>query len=265
MLWLETSAPGPPDRHSYRFEPRLGVPRGAATRELDRRRPRWKRRIPELPRALADRRAAARRAPADGADGAGGRAPDRGLAEPDLADRARQGEPVGQHAVEPGHGARAARWATCSRREPPRAGATTTEPVAARVARINLETGVRWERLTATSDPLVEFLSVVYPPGAASCDERLAHAPRRQGVRLRRRRPARGAGRVRRVRARARAWRSRSTRPRRTGCGPSATSRPRRSGWSSAARPTRAGRSSRGSRGRSPASPTRRARSAAPR
>jgi transcriptional regulator with XRE-family HTH domain len=44
-----------------------------------------------------------------------------------------------------------------------------TEP-GSRVA-INLETGVRWERLTAASDPLVEFLSVVYPVGAASCDE----------------------------------------------------------------------------------------------
>ena len=36
---------------------------------------------------------------------------------------------------------------------------------------INLEAGVRWERLTAASDPVVEFLTVVYPPGAASCDE----------------------------------------------------------------------------------------------
>ena len=36
---------------------------------------------------------------------------------------------------------------------------------------INLETGVRWERLTAHGDALVEFLSVVYPPGAASCGE----------------------------------------------------------------------------------------------
>jgi transcriptional regulator with XRE-family HTH domain len=36
---------------------------------------------------------------------------------------------------------------------------------------INLETGVRWERLTAGGDTLVEFLSVVYPPGAASCEE----------------------------------------------------------------------------------------------
>jgi transcriptional regulator with XRE-family HTH domain len=46
-------------------------------------------------------------------------------------------------------------------------------PVTAPDARstINLETGVRWERLTAGSDPLVEFLMLVYPPGAASCDE----------------------------------------------------------------------------------------------
>lgn len=36
---------------------------------------------------------------------------------------------------------------------------------------INLETGVHWERLTATSDPLVEFLTVLYPPGASSCEE----------------------------------------------------------------------------------------------
>lgn len=36
---------------------------------------------------------------------------------------------------------------------------------------INLETGVHWERLTAGSDPVVEFLTVEYPPGAASCDE----------------------------------------------------------------------------------------------
>ncbi len=36
---------------------------------------------------------------------------------------------------------------------------------------IDLETGVRWERLTSGSDPIVEFLTVEYPPGAASCDE----------------------------------------------------------------------------------------------
>lgn len=46
-------------------------------------------------------------------------------------------------------------------------------PVTAAGARatINLETGVHWERLTAGSDSLVEFLIAVYPPGAASCDE----------------------------------------------------------------------------------------------
>jgi transcriptional regulator with XRE-family HTH domain len=38
-------------------------------------------------------------------------------------------------------------------------------------AELNLDSGVRWERLTATSDPVVEFISVVYPPGASSCDE----------------------------------------------------------------------------------------------
>jgi transcriptional regulator with XRE-family HTH domain len=53
----------------------------------------------------------------------------------------------------------------------------TTEPAGPATApetRVGLvlDTGVRWERLTATSDPVVEFLSVVYPVGAASCDER---------------------------------------------------------------------------------------------
>jgi transcriptional regulator with XRE-family HTH domain len=36
---------------------------------------------------------------------------------------------------------------------------------------VNLASGVRWERLTAERDPLVEFLFVVYPVGAESCDE----------------------------------------------------------------------------------------------
>jgi len=36
---------------------------------------------------------------------------------------------------------------------------------------INLESGVRWERLTPHSDRDVEFLYVVYPVGAASCAE----------------------------------------------------------------------------------------------
>jgi transcriptional regulator with XRE-family HTH domain len=46
-------------------------------------------------------------------------------------------------------------------------------PVTAPETRValDLDTGVRWERLTATSDPLVEFLSVLYPVGAASCDQ----------------------------------------------------------------------------------------------
>ena len=55
-------------------------------------------------------------------------------------------------------------------RVPPGPGAgPTTSP--GRRAVINLESGVRWERLTAASDAVVEFVSVVYPPGASSCDE----------------------------------------------------------------------------------------------
>jgi len=52
--------------------------------------------------------------------------------------------------------------------DPPAAG-PTTQPGAR--AELNLETGVLWERLTAASDPVVEFLTVVYTPGASSCDE----------------------------------------------------------------------------------------------
>lgn len=36
-------------------------------------------------------------------------------------------------------------------------------------ALINLESGVTWERLTATADPGVEFLRVVYNIGSESC------------------------------------------------------------------------------------------------
>ncbi|HWE82453.1 MAG TPA: cupin domain-containing protein [Gaiellaceae bacterium] len=36
---------------------------------------------------------------------------------------------------------------------------------------IYLEQGVMWERLTADRDAMVEFLTITYPPGAASCDE----------------------------------------------------------------------------------------------
>ncbi len=48
---------------------------------------------------------------------------------------------------------------------------------------INLATGVRWERLTATPDPLLEFLYVVYEVGSASCDEDslLTHAGNEYG------------------------------------------------------------------------------------
>jgi transcriptional regulator with XRE-family HTH domain len=55
----------------------------------------------------------------------------------------------------------------------PASGGPPAGPVAAPGARavINLAEGVRWERLTTTSDPLVEFLHVVYDVGAASCPE----------------------------------------------------------------------------------------------
>jgi mannose-6-phosphate isomerase-like protein (cupin superfamily) len=36
---------------------------------------------------------------------------------------------------------------------------------------LNLASGVRWERLTARTDPFVEFLYVVYDVGSTSCDE----------------------------------------------------------------------------------------------
>jgi transcriptional regulator with XRE-family HTH domain len=36
---------------------------------------------------------------------------------------------------------------------------------------INLASGVTWERLTSASDPLLEFLRVVYDPGSESCPE----------------------------------------------------------------------------------------------
>jgi transcriptional regulator with XRE-family HTH domain len=51
--------------------------------------------------------------------------------------------------------------------------AAVSGPLTALGARavVNLASGIRWERLTAESDPLVEFLFVVYPAGAASCDE----------------------------------------------------------------------------------------------
>ena len=48
---------------------------------------------------------------------------------------------------------------------------------------INLASGVRWERLTADSDREVEFLHVVYPPGAESCpqDALMTHGGKEYG------------------------------------------------------------------------------------
>ena len=48
---------------------------------------------------------------------------------------------------------------------------------------INLASGVRWERLTRSSDRDVEFLYVVYPVGAASCpeDALMTHGGREYG------------------------------------------------------------------------------------
>ena len=59
------------------------------------------------------------------------------------------------------------------RGELPAARAAPAGPVTSPGGRavINLETDVHWERLTATTDPVVEFLTVEYAPGAASCGE----------------------------------------------------------------------------------------------
>jgi len=56
-----------------------------------------------------------------------------------------------------------------------------TQPGRRRV--INLESGVRWERLTPHSDPEMEFLYVTYPVGAESCppDALVTHGGREYG------------------------------------------------------------------------------------
>jgi transcriptional regulator with XRE-family HTH domain len=48
---------------------------------------------------------------------------------------------------------------------------------------IQLDSGVRWERLTQSADPNVDFLFVVYEPGGASCeaDQLMRHAGREYG------------------------------------------------------------------------------------
>ena len=50
----------------------------------------------------------------------------------------------------------------------PHSSATTPDSRAV----IDLESGVHWERLTPGEAGGVEFLKVVYPPGAESCDEK---------------------------------------------------------------------------------------------
>jgi transcriptional regulator with XRE-family HTH domain len=49
--------------------------------------------------------------------------------------------------------------------------------------RIQLDSGVRWERLTRSADPNVDFLHVVYEPGGASCEAGLLmrHSGREYG------------------------------------------------------------------------------------
>ncbi len=52
---------------------------------------------------------------------------------------------------------------------------------------INLESGVTWERLTADRDQVVEFLTIVYAPGAESCGENslIRHSGKEYGYVLR--------------------------------------------------------------------------------
>jgi len=47
---------------------------------------------------------------------------------------------------------------------------------------IDLDSGVRWERLTSTSHPDVDFLSVVYEVGGASAEAMMRHAGREFGT-----------------------------------------------------------------------------------
>jgi len=47
---------------------------------------------------------------------------------------------------------------------------------------IELENGVRWERLTAASHPDVDFLAVEYAPGGASAATMMRHAGKEYGI-----------------------------------------------------------------------------------
>lgn len=72
-----------------------------------------------------------------------------------------------------------------ARRAAPPAGATGAAHVqrAGERSVIDLQTGVRWERLTPHSDPDVEFLHTVYPPGSESgpAEELVRHSGREFG------------------------------------------------------------------------------------
>jgi transcriptional regulator with XRE-family HTH domain len=47
---------------------------------------------------------------------------------------------------------------------------------------LDLEAGVRWERLTAAADPEVDFLYVAYEPGGASSSGLIRHSGREYGL-----------------------------------------------------------------------------------
>lgn len=47
---------------------------------------------------------------------------------------------------------------------------------------LDLESGVRWERLTASPDPDIDFLYVVYQPGGASSGGVMRHSGREYGL-----------------------------------------------------------------------------------
>jgi transcriptional regulator with XRE-family HTH domain len=82
--------------------------------------------------------------------------------------------------VEPGAGAAGARPAAVPA-DDSRITAPGHRPV------LNLESGVTWERLTADRDQIVEFLTIVYNPGAESCDENslVRHSGKEYGYVLR--------------------------------------------------------------------------------
>ena len=173
--------------------------------------------------------------------------PHRRLRQPDLADRARQGEPEREHALL----ARAASSADMGdlfagtapspldAAVPTAATATplvTADQRAGDQPRVGRDLGAaRRRRATRASSS-----SASSTTRAASRAPRTRSSARRQGVRVRDRRPPRRPGRLRARTSSAPATRSRSTRPRLTGCGRSETSRSRRSGSSSAGRATAA-------------------------